>query len=96
LEGLGLGVKTDHRIRFHPGFAVPQDIFDDNNPVRLRPGPPWRGPLAGLAGRRIKPLQLATGIVRVPEHIAAGDGDSTLGRNLMEGSTDSRAPLTYF
>src|SRR5262249_42744029 len=61
------------RIRLHACLAVPQDVVHSVNTVRLRLGPTGRGPLAHLAGRRIEPAQIATGIVRVPKYVVAGD-----------------------
>ena len=74
MELLCLGIEAHQRIRLHARLAVPQDVVHSVDAVGLRLGPAGRGPLARLASRRIEPAQIATGIVRVPEDVVAGDG----------------------
>src|SRR5262249_38211051 len=74
LELLGLGIEAYERIWLYARLAVPQDVVHRIHTVGLRLGPTGREPLARLAGRRIEPAQIATGIVRVPEYVVAGDG----------------------
>src|SRR4029453_3427696 len=73
LELLCLGIEAYERIWLHARLAVPQDVVHSIHTVGLRLGPTGRGPFARLAGRGIESAQIATGIVRVPEHVVTGD-----------------------
>ncbi len=74
LELLCLGIEAHERSWLHARLAVPQDIVHSVHTIGLRLGTTGRGPLACLAGRGIEPAQIATDIVRMPEHVVAGNG----------------------
>ena len=76
LKFLGFRIEANHRVRLHARLAIPQDIVHRGDRVRLRLGPAGRRPLAHPAADRIESSQVTPGIIGIPEHAVAGDGNA--------------------
>src|SRR5439155_9893510 len=59
LELLGLGIKTHQRVRTHRRFAIPHDVLQSGNSVRLGSWPAGRWPLADRSGLEVELAQIA-------------------------------------
>src|SRR3954465_1752448 len=69
LEFLRLGIEAHDGIRLRTGFAVPDDIVDRRDAVRLALRSAWRQPLRHLAGRGVETAEITAGIIRVPDDV---------------------------
>src|SRR5215211_7164946 len=73
LEGLGLGIEADQRIRPHARLVVPDGPVHDDDAIgmRLRAAGGW--PFLDLPGLRIVAAELAATRIDVPNHAVFGD-----------------------
>src|SRR6516164_2279241 len=71
-----LGIEAHDGIRSRAGLAVPDDIVDRRDAVRLSLRPTRRLPLGYLAGRWIETTEKTARKVGVPDDIVTGDCDA--------------------
>src|SRR5439155_24602855 len=76
LEFFGLWIETGHRVRGRSGLAVPDDIVDCRDAVRLGFHSARRRPLGHLAGRGIETAKISAREVAIPDEVIAGDRDA--------------------
>src|SRR5574342_244485 len=76
LEFLGLGIETHHSVGIDPRLAVPDHLVDCGDAVWLRLRSARRSPFGRLAAGGIVPAKISARVVRIPDHVVAGDGDT--------------------
>src|SRR5438132_4442960 len=92
LELRALGIEPHDRVRARPGLAVPDDVVDGRDAVRLRFRPARRRPFGHRSSRGIEPPEIAARKIGVPDDVVTGDRDAARSRRRVRQRVLANAP----